>query len=283
MFHRANFEQELIGKYESVVIDYLSIMQASESVKSMDEWKYTVQAGLSIITNIFKLSYLATRNATTSEGYSQKGTYCYIEYIEQMQKLAGTQQQIDYMDAVLFVYEKSLSELYAGGHVSETSSFSNILSVSQSHQSQGDDFEKCKLILDQMTSVASSLVWLNHPTFTLADQIEIVGTHLYEFLYLAADFAGLRANNDIFVFLAAIQTHMDGMTKQEYMEILTALQKNMKRRIKKGNGANANGVNADVLMACLHLKTFPTGKTLGEIADMEKWKRPAEDLVKLAF
>jgi len=131
-----------------------------------------------------------------------------------------------------------------------------------------------------MTSVASSLVWLNHPTFTLADQIEIVSNHLYEFLYLAADFAGLCTNNDIFVFLTAIQTHMDGMTKQEYMEILTALQKNMKRRIKKGN---VTGGDVNILTACLHLKTFPTGKTLLEISDIEKWKRPAEDLVKLAF
>ena len=106
------FEQELIEKYESLVFDYLAIMQSSEIIKSMTDWKYAAQTGLSAITHIFKLAYYATKNASTSAGHCQKGIYCYIEYIEQTQKLAASSfQQMDYIDALTFIYDKSLTEL----------------------------------------------------------------------------------------------------------------------------------------------------------------------------
>ena len=49
---------ELIRKYESIVYDYLAIMNSSETLKSMDIAKYAVQLGLNAITHIYKLAFL---------------------------------------------------------------------------------------------------------------------------------------------------------------------------------------------------------------------------------
>jgi hypothetical protein len=290
------FEQELIEKYESSVFDYLAIMQSSDIVKSMADWKYAAQTGLAAITHIFKLAYYATKNASTSAGHCQKGIYCYIEYLEQTQKLAASSfQQMDYIDALTFIYDKSLAELYVGKTAGQgvsnegSSSVSNILSVSESHQSQGEDFEKCKKVLSYMSRVCSILIWFQHPSFTLIDQIEIIGSHLSDLLVLTVELCEGKDNqgftksegnsyeNDIWLFVEAIQTTIGGITKQEYVEILTALQKNMKRQMRKGCGATS------IINACLYLKTIQPGMTLVELGAQEKWKRPIEDLVKLAF
>ena len=305
------FEQELIEKYESLVFDYLAIMQSSEIIKSMTDWKYAAQTGLSAITHIFKLAYYATKNASTSAGHCQKGIYCYIEYIEQTQKLAASSfQQMDYIDALTFIYDKSLTELYVGKTAGQgvsnegSSSVSNILSVSESHQSQGEDFEKCKQVLNQMSRVCSLLIWFQHPNFTLIDQMELVSAHLSDLLVLTVELCERKDNqgftesispkgdrrsqseervsegdsyeNDVWLFLEAIQTTISGITKQEYVEILTALQKNMKRQIRKGG-------TTSIMNACLYLKTIQPGMTLTELGAQEKWKRPVEDLVKMAF
>jgi hypothetical protein len=277
------FEQELIEKYESSVFDYLAIMQSSEIVKSMADWKYAAQTGLTAITHIFKLAYYATKNASTSAGHCQKGIYCYIEYLEQTQKLAASSfQQMDYIDALTFIYDKSLAELYVGktagqgvSNEGSSSSVANILSVSESHQSQGEDFEKCKQVLNHMSRVCSLLIWFQHPSFTLIDQMEIVSSHLSDLLVLTVELCDGH-ENDILLFLEAIQTTISGITKQEYVEILTALQKNMKRQMRKGGSMS-------IMSACLYLKTIQPGMTLTEFGAQEKWKRPVEDLVKLAF
>jgi hypothetical protein len=249
----------------------------------MADWKYAAQTGLTAITHIFKLAYYATKNASTSAGHCQKGIYCYIEYLEQTQKLAASSfQQMDYIDALTFIYDKSLAELYVGktagqgvSNEGSSSSVANILSVSESHQSQGEDFEKCKQVLNHMSRVCSLLIWFQHPSFTLIDQMEIVSSHLSDLLVLTVELCDGH-ENDILLFLEAIQTTISGITKQEYVEILTALQKNMKRQMRKGGSMS-------IMSACLYLKTIQPGMTLTEFGAQEKWKRPVEDLVKLAF
>jgi hypothetical protein len=66
------------------------------------------------------------------------------------------------------------------------------------------------------------------------------------------------------------------MEKQEYMDFLVALKKQMKKQAKRGNVEN-------VLPACLYVKTFSSGLTLKEISEQEKWKRGTDELAKLAF
>ena len=274
-----NSQQDLIMKYESVVFDYLVVMQSSETVKAMDDVKHAVQTGLIAITHIFKLAYYATKHASTSAAHCQKGAYCYIEYIEQMQKMsAAASQQIDYVDALTFIYDKTLSDLYLGSSAGGggTSTFANILSVSMSHQAHGEDFEKCQLILDQLNRVCSSLIWIQNPLFLISDHLDIVNVHLTGFLSLIIE---TDAFDDVWLFLDTIQTHIGGITKLEYMDLLAALQKNMKRHLKRGSSSSLNA-----MFACLHLKTvFSQGMTLAEIGVQEKWKKPAEEIVKMAF
>ena len=273
--------QELVKRYESIVYDYLAIMNSSETMKSVDFAKYAIQLGLSTITHIYKMTFCLTKNVSTTADYCQKGIYCFIEYIEQTHKL-GT-SPFDFVDAVVFIYDKTISDLrsvhseISGTHSGSSSVFANILSVSQSHQAHGSDFLQCKTALEHFGRIAAILMWVNHPLMSITDQMEIVDSHLIDFLEYAIHTpraSGL--NKDLFLYLETVQECVSGMDKKEYMDFLTAIKKQMKKQFKYGVDASS------ILPACLYLKTL-SGLSLKQIAEQEKWKNGASDLAKLAF
>lgn len=287
----ARTRKELIQKYEAIVYDYLAIMNSSETVKTMDCQKYTVQLGLSAITHIYKLAFCTTKNVSTSADHCHKGIYCFIEYIEQTYKLGHMNAHaIDYMDAVVFIYDKTISELRNSDSTSideqsgSSSAFTNILSVSQSHQAHGIDFAECKAALDCFGRVAS-ILWFSHSKFTIEDQMNIVDVHLMDFLIYAIDSSKLPSN-DLFLFIETVQETITNMEKQEYMDFLVAIKKQIKRQMKNAKRSEDSGspiqLNATIFPACLYVKTF-SSTYLNEIAEQEKWKRGADDLAKIAF
>jgi hypothetical protein len=130
--------KELIDRYEAVLYDYLAVMNSSETIKAMDCQKYAIQLGLSAITHIYKLAFCFTKNVSTTADYCHKGIYCFIEYIEQTYKLGyvnatGAPIPFDFMDAILFIYDKTISELRSSDgnsldeHSGSSSVFTNIL------------------------------------------------------------------------------------------------------------------------------------------------------------
>ena len=282
----AKTRQELVQKYESIIYDYLAIMNSSETIKSMDSPKYTIQLGLSAITHIYKLAFCITKNVSTSSDHCHKGIYCFIEYIEQTYKLGyissnGSTPMFDYMDAVVFIYDKTISELRNCDSKSvdeqsgSSSAFTNILSVSQFHQAYGNDFAECTSVLEQFGRVTAVLLWFSHPKFTIEDQMHIVDAHLIDYLNMIVHGPRLPSN-DLFLFVETVQDTIINMEKSEYMEFLVALKKQIKRQAKKGDSMS-------VLPACLYVKSFSHGSTIKEIAEQEKWKRGIDDLAKLAF
>jgi hypothetical protein len=296
----AKTRQELIRRYSMIVYDYLAIMSSSDTLKIMESAKYTVQLGLNAITHIYKIAFCMTKNVATSADHCQKGIYCFIEYIEQTYKLGyinghggggqGGAPQFDLMDAIMFIYDKTISELRNenSDNLDErngSSAFTNILSVSQSHQAHGADFLKCKSALEHFGQIMSTLLWFSHPTMSLTDQMEIVDSHLMDFLGHSLNNGrssdktlglGRSLDKDLFLFVETVQETVDGMEKKEYMEFLVALKKQIIKQEKKQIDTMS------VLPACLYLKTL-SGMTMKEIMEQEKWKRGADDLAKLVF
>jgi len=281
-----NTRKELIKKYDSIVYDYLAIMHSSETLKTMHCQNYTVQLGLSAITHIYKLAFCITKNISTSADHCHKGIYCFIEYVEQTYKLGynnttGTAPSFDFMDAIVFIYDKTIAELRNSDSKSvdeqsgSSSVFTNILSVSQSHQAHGNDFSECTAALELFGRVTTVLLWSSHPKFTLEDQMIIVDLHLMDFLTYAVD-APRSPTKDLFLFLETVQNVIVNMENNEYMDFLVALKKQIKKQSKKGDVGT-------ILLACLYVKTFSSGSTFAEIIEQEKWKRGADELAKLAF
>jgi len=269
-------KHDLIKKYATVVYEYLAIMNSSETLKSIDCQKYTIQLGLSAITHIYKLAFCNTKNVSTSADHCQKGIYCFIEYIEQTNKLgymnaaaassggAGFVPPFDFTDALVFIYDKTITDL-RNCNINEhsgSSAFTNILSVSQSHQAQGDIFLQCRSSIEKFGNITSVLLWFSNPKITLADQLDIVDTHLMDMVECSQ-----LLGEDLILFLETVQETFHDMSKREYIEFLDAL----KKKIKK----NGKTRPMHFIPACLYLKTF------GESG--ERNKRWIDELMKHAF
>lgn len=267
---------DLIEKYTSMAFEYLAIMQNSDIIRTMENRAYAVQLGLSAITHIFKLAFINTKNISTTESYYQKGIYCYIEYLEQFNKLSAT-QQIDYADAVGFIYDKTLSDLHANG---SSSVFTNILSVSQSHQAQDGDFAECVSMLQYAGRITSTLLWFNNENITLLDQMDIVEHNFVDFI-CAASIPGLL--DPTFMILETIQQHIVDITAKEYADILSSMKKRFNGASTHKETRTVDEILDSVRDACLLLGANYSGKTLKYVAEQEVWKKPAEDLVKTLF
>lgn len=270
-------QSDLIEKYSTIVYEYFAIMHASELVRSMDNHKHIVQLGLNAITHIYKLAFLSSKNVSTAVGHCQKGIYCFIEYIEQMNKLSSL-HNLDCADVIMFIYDRSLSDIYGGRSSSGSSSvFTNILSFSQSHQAHGEELIRSKRTLDQISRVCSSLIWFQNNDLTLLDQMDIIDTHLSSYIGFASS---MDANIDhAFLFLEVIQEKIVNITKEQYLEILGAFTKYIKRALKH----NQLPVFENMRDACLYLGVLYSGQTLERIAEEEGWRKPTEDIVKWCF
>lgn len=266
-----SYKNDLIEKYISMVFEYLSIMQSSEVIGLINNQAYALQLGLSSITHIFKIAFINTKNLSTTETYYQKGIYCYVEYLEQFNKMSAT-QPLDYADAVGFIYDRTLSDLHANG---SSSVFTNILSVSQSHQAQGDDFSECLTILNQVGTIASSLLWLTNKQMSLMDQLEIVEQHFVDFICASSIPAIIEP---ICTFLDTIQTHITNISASEYDDILSSIKKRLNNKIS--NAKLPQEPAQSVIDSCLILVANYSGKSLKYVADQEGWRKPGEDLVK---
>lgn len=270
-FSKMSYKNDLIEKYISMVFEYLSIMQSSEVIGLINNQAYALQLGLSSITHIFKIAFINTKNLSTTETYYQKGIYCYVEYLEQFNKMSAT-QPLDYADAVGFIYDRTLSDLHANG---SSSVFTNILSVSQSHQAQGDDFSECLTILNQVGTIASSLLWLTNKQMSLMDQLEIVEQHFVDFICASSIPAIIEP---ICTFLDTIQTHITNISSSEYDDILSSIKKRLNNKIS--NAKLPQEPAQSVIDSCLILVANYSGKSLKYVADQEGWRKPGEDLVK---
>jgi hypothetical protein len=76
-----------------------------------------------------------------------------------------------------------------------------------------------------------------------------------------------------------VQEKLANISKAQYLEILGCITKQLKRATKRNEPITFPGVR-DV---CLHLGVHYSGATIEQIAAEEGWKKPVEDLVKLAL
>jgi hypothetical protein len=269
-------KQDLIQKYATAVYEYLAVMNSSETIKTIDCQKYVIQLGLCAITHIYKLAFCNSKNVSTSADHCQKGIYCFIEYIEQTNKLgymnaasssgAGFIPPFDFTDALVFIYDKTLTELRNCNvdTQSGSSAFSNILSVSQSHQAQGDVFLQCSSSLEKFGNMSSALLWISNQKFILADQMDIVDIYLMDML----EFSQILGD-DLIILIETVQETFPDMSKREYVEFLDALKKKVKKPGKNGT--------MHFIPACLYLKTKRFSN------DSERDKRWIHELMKHAF
>ncbi len=101
--------ENIIFHYTNIVADYFEHMIQSELLNKLNNNTYIFIIGLNAVLHIYKLSLLNSRSFETTQFLCQKAYYCYLEYIEQMNK-SNLLHNLNNSDAIIFVYKKTISD-----------------------------------------------------------------------------------------------------------------------------------------------------------------------------
>lgn len=103
--------QDILTKFVSVLIEYLSLIEEKINMKNQDCYKFIVMRGLETIIHVFSMLFYYTQNLDLTYYHSQKAYYFYIEFIEQISDDNVSFLQLSSRDATTFVYKKTIYEI----------------------------------------------------------------------------------------------------------------------------------------------------------------------------
>ena len=101
----------IITKYILLLNEYMQHMVKSELLKNINNSDYIIFVGLHSIIHIFKISFINTNNINTTYYNCQKGYFCYLEYIEQINK-SNLIHSLNIIDSITFIYKNSLNDIF---------------------------------------------------------------------------------------------------------------------------------------------------------------------------
>ncbi len=117
-------DRDYISAYLDILHAYFDTMTKSKFISDHNNSKFLIYTGFRTITNVFQTNYAYTNDMSISFYNSQKAYVFYLEYLEQMEK-TNMSHDLNYTDAVQFVYSKTVS------HLTPTKSSENYAKVSR--------------------------------------------------------------------------------------------------------------------------------------------------------
>lgn len=288
-----SFKKELLDKYVLLLIEYLQLVDASDTLKTMDRPDKIILIGLQSLIHIFKLSILHTQNVEIAFCYCQKGMFCYLEYMEQMTK-TNSMHNLENIDAVLFEYNKTLMELYnskaaAMDGMNGSTSISSLtikdswvldappnnhladfFAHKNTDSKSGTDHDmEWKVVTDHLSQWTKLLLWFERTDFATTDRIQLATEYLKKYAILFT-----KDNIYLLQVLETIQ-QKTRLSKENYLGILDEYYAHWKKLQKQKNLPTCETVRDK----CIYLMATHPHHTLDEIASEEGY-RHVYDVVK---
>ena len=268
--------KDIIDKYTFLLMEYIHLINTSDIINSLEKSNVIFLTGLNTLLHIYKLCLFISKNVDTAASYTQKGVYCYLEYIEQMYK-TNYINHLDYLDAITFVYNKTIVEIYGPQNNSESTSIINVLSLSETHPPHPNEMEEQKKLLTQLEKITNTLLWTNNPDLTFENHLDISYRFLQKYLNSILLFENGEDGHYIISFIVCLQDHIC-IDYDEYIEILYEFHKQMKKNTKYHTAQLKENIHTKLIYLVAHM----SGKSFTQIAEMEGFKKKM-DIVKWFF
>jgi hypothetical protein len=97
--------------YMNIISDYASRFDEQNIIQDSEFKKYVFVKGMEMISHLYSMILLYTRNLSCSSHFAQKGYYYYIEFLEQIGNMSNTFLKLTCKDAMLFTYRKTLFDI----------------------------------------------------------------------------------------------------------------------------------------------------------------------------
>jgi hypothetical protein len=177
--------------------------------------------GMNAIHRVFEYILMKTKNIEKVCYYSKKTFYYYLEYMEQVYS-SNLHQNLNQMDAILFVYKKTIFDLYNGESQDVFGTMTNIITSSGEIIIIDDDV--LQNILKRLSKIMNVYFYWENTHITFHDKKELCNQWLDVFIKKCF------INNQIIVFMEIIQKRTS-LKHSEYVILLKEiLELNEKKR-----------------------------------------------------
>jgi hypothetical protein len=223
---RLNNKSPIIDKitdtYVSILKEFVELINDSKHCDNPNNSIITMYIGMNTIHRVFEFILIKTKSIEKVCYYCKKTYYYYLEYMEQIFS-SNLQQNLNQMDAILFVYKKTIFDLYDGENEDTFGTMTNI--IASNGEIMNIDDEILQKMLKNISKIMNTLFYWENTEFTLYERKELCN---YLDLFMKKCFS----TPHIIFFLEILQKKIS-IKYQDYILLLKELIDLNDKKIKK--------------------------------------------------
>jgi hypothetical protein len=223
---RLNTKTPIIDKitdtYVSILKEFIGLINESKHCDNPNNLIITMYIGMNAIHRVFEFILIKTKNIEKVCYYSKKTFYYYLEYMEQIHS-SNLQQNLNQMDAILFVYKKTIFDLYDGENEDTFGTMTNI--IASNGEIMNIDDEILQSLMKNISKIMNILFYWENNDITFYERKEICN---YLDLFMKKCFSITQIIN----FLEILQKKIT-IKHSEYILLLKELIDLNDKKIKK--------------------------------------------------
>lgn len=171
------YKNRILVKYSSLIAEFFQLMNHSDTLKTVPNAKSSLYIGINAIHRVFEFILLKTKNVENAYFYSQKSYYYYLEYMEQIHK---SEFALNHMDAILFVYKKTIYEIQDGTTNNTSDTATNVMTLNNETITIEED--ELKLLLTNAFNFAKTLFFWENDSITFDNRLHLCDEYLHRYL-----------------------------------------------------------------------------------------------------
>jgi len=217
----------IFSKYVSVIKEYFLTMNKSEIIKNLVNANSTLLIGLNTIHRVFEIVLLKSKNLDTAYYYSKQGFFYYLEYMEQV-RASELLSSLNHTDAVLFVYKKTIFEVFDKDSSSSSQRIQNLLTINNNSLTMYEN--EIKICVNEAFRYLNVLFFWNNSKITYENRYylsQLLEKHMNHF----------EKMKTIIPYLEVLQNNTE-MTFTKYEDIINELSKKIDKRLLKDTAKN---------------------------------------------
>jgi hypothetical protein len=203
----------IIEKYVEIFKEYMDMLINCKYIHDLPNPITNVYIGLNAIHRVFDYILIRTKNLEKVIYYSRKACYYYLEYMEQIY-LTNLSQNLNQTDALLFVYKKTIFDLFNGENEDAYGTITNIMTLNDEVINISDSV--IKPLLTNISKCMNALFYWENNVYSLIERKDICIHYLYKYLYLIQD------KQIVLYLLEAVQSHKL-IVFSDYMNLLNQI------------------------------------------------------------
>jgi hypothetical protein len=171
---RLNTKTPIIDKitdtYVNILKEFIGLINETKHCDNPNNSIITMYIGMNTIHRVFEFILIKTKNIEKVCYYSKKTYYYYLEYMEQIHS-SNLQQNLNQMDAILFVYKKTIFDLYDGENEDTFGTMTNIIASNGEIMNIDDDI--LQNMLKNISKIMNTLFYWENTEFTFYERKEL--------------------------------------------------------------------------------------------------------------